>query len=142
MSGTRHGHPMGGQKMGQIRHRVPICFFAVFGYMVDGSKVPPCDGPLVKCHLISQNVLRQNNLKHLKWAQPVWVWGCGGDTGVDGHHGMLDHARTLKIPRAAIPEATEWFAQQHHLVWWLEREYGLRIDQGEPDATDVRPVSR
>jgi hypothetical protein len=115
---------MGAAKQGTIRHRVPVCFFAVFGYMVDGSPVPPCDGQLVKCHLIPKATLRRNRLGSHVWDSCVWVWGCGGPTGIAGHHGMFDHSRTLKLPRSAIPESTVLFAQQNHLVWFLDREYG------------------
>jgi hypothetical protein len=125
---------MGSQKSGPIRQRVPVCFFAVFGYMVDGSPVPPCDGGLVKCHLIPRQVLKANHLEHHVWNGCVWVWGCGGLTGIAGHHGMLDHSRTLKLPRSAIPAATETFACQHHLIWYLDREYGWQTEQAEGAA--------
>jgi hypothetical protein len=41
---------------------------------------------------------------------------------------MLDYARTIRIPRDALPLAVEEFAAEHGLTWWLEREYGLRED--------------
>jgi len=53
-----------------------------------------------------------------------WVWACGGPSGVGGHHGMLDYARTLRIPRYRLPERTEEFAQDLGLGWWLDRTYG------------------
>lgn len=126
------GHPMAGQKSGTLRHRVPICFFAAFGVMEDGSPMPPCDGELVKCHLIARQLLRREGAP--PWDGRVWVWACGGPMGNGGHHGMLDHTRTLKLPRSAIPEHTEAFAMEYGLTWWLTREYGEREDA--PVGTD------
>lgn len=88
----------------------------------------PCDGRLVKAHLIPrQLLLREIAVERSAgavWDDRVWVWACGGITGVSGHHGMLDASRTLRIPRAALPPDLEEFADEHGLGWWLDREYG------------------
>jgi uncharacterized protein (DUF2236 family) len=104
----------------------PRCFLAQFSDR-------PCDGVLRKVHLIPQRVitreLRPPNAKEmlaLVWDERVWRWACGGPMGNAGHHGMLDWARTLRIPRHAIPAETEQFAAEHGLEWWLTREYGER----------------
>lgn len=88
----------------------------------------PCDGQLRKCHLIPHRLLcRELRLRRghpTAWDERAWVWGCGGPTGIGGHHGMLDHSRTLRIPRAVLPEGLEEFAAELGLEWWLDREYG------------------
>lgn len=82
----------------------------------------PCAGRLVKAHLLPKQLLRREGLP--PWHDAVWVPLCGGPTGIGGHHGQLDHSRTLKIPRAALPPELEAYAEKHGLSWWLEREYG------------------
>jgi hypothetical protein len=84
----------------------------------------PCDGHLVKAHLIPKQLLKREGLP--LWDDAVWVPMCGGPTGIGGHHGMLDHSRTLRIPRDAIPSDLEAFAAEHGLSYWLDREYGMR----------------
>jgi hypothetical protein len=84
----------------------------------------PCDGPLVRAHLIKQQTIRREAGKQHVWDDRVWVPCCGGPTGVGGHHGQLDYARSLRIPRSALPVMVEEFAAEHGLTWWLEREYG------------------
>lgn len=32
-----------------------------------------------------------------------WVWACGGPTGVEGHHGMLDCTRSLRVDFGGLP---------------------------------------
>lgn len=108
-----------------------LCYFAVFGFMepwADGTlvKMPPCDGRLVKCHLIKRTVLRSAGCGHnLEWAEPVWTWGCGGPMGNSGHHGLFDFGR-LKLPRSAISSETEAFAERFGLGWYLDEKYGER----------------
>lgn len=103
----------------------PGCWFAM---NIIGSG--PCDGRLRKCHLIPKQLLKREFGKELgaRFAEDpaTWVWGCGGIMGNAGHHGMLDASRTLRIPRAVVPAATEQFAADHALEWWLDREYGPR----------------
>lgn len=121
------------------------CFFADF----PGAGV--CDGRLVKCHLLPRRLLklefrygiggsrgvphflvdvwpagRSKSLRALVADPRCWVWGCGGIVGSGGHHGQLDHARTLKIPREYLPRGIEEFAHELGLTWWLDREYGER----------------
>lgn len=119
------------------------CFFA------DLPGAGPCDGRLVRCHLVPRRVIAEAVQKRLHDARRAgeitreeyderiggavvranrdersWVWGCGGPMGNAGHHGMLDASRTLRVPRYRIPEATEVFAAELGLGWWLDREYG------------------
>lgn len=97
------------------------CWFA------DLPGAGPCDGVLRKCHLIPKQKIKREVGKAAMWDERVWVWGCGGPTGIGGHHGMLDYSRKLRVPRDRLPEAVEAFAEQHGLGWWLDREYGERV---------------
>lgn len=86
-----------------------------------------CDGSLVRCHLIPQQLLRRELGRGWRKAAAdprTWVWGCGGPMGCSGHHGMLDYSRTLRVPRERLPEAVVAFAAEAGLLWWLDREYG------------------
>lgn len=94
----------------------------------------PCDGELVKAHLIPKQRIRRElrlgrsdaELEALVWDERVWVPVCGGPTGIGGHHGMLDYSRTVRIPREVLPVGLEEFALEHGLGWSLERDYGPR----------------
>lgn len=101
--------------------RRPSCWFA----SLPGAG--PCDGRLRKCHLLPAQLLKREGLSRFRWHEAVWVWGCGGPMGISGHHGMLDHSRTLRVPRERLPEALETFAAEYDLDWWLDRTYGLRL---------------
>lgn len=97
------------------------------------ARVPnagPCDGRLIRAHLIPRSLLKREFGKTLgsKLAEDpaTWVWACGGALGPGGHHGQLDHSRTLRVPRVMLPRATEDFAAAHGLLWFLDREYGER----------------
>lgn len=97
------------------------CFLAPFSDK-------PCDGRLVRVHLISRSLLKRN-LSPADALRAIndprsWVWGCGGPMGNGGHHGMLDHSKTLRVPRLALPLGTEALAIETHLAWWLDRHYG------------------
>ena len=86
--------------------------------------MPPCDGRLVCCHLIPRQMLKR--LKHDEMDRRSWVWGCGGLTGIAGHHGMFDSSRRLRVPRSSIPASTEELALELGILWWLDRVYGER----------------
>jgi hypothetical protein len=43
--------------------------------------------------------------------------------GNGGHHGMLDTARTLRIPLTSLPQGTIELAVELGIDWWLDREY-------------------
>lgn len=119
----------------------PVCFFA--GWPGAGA----CDGALIAAHLIArqqinrsvrERVLREARAMTRKDARALaelqarracadprsWVPCCGGAVGLSGHHGMLDVARTLRIPRDKLPAGLEDFAAELGLTAWLDREYG------------------
>jgi hypothetical protein len=108
-----------------VRAQIEICWLGVFGVMELGDPLPPCDGQLIRVHLIPRQLLKRNGAN--QWDRRSWVWCCGGPTGIGGHHGMLDSSRTLRVPRAAIPSATEQLALELGLMWWLDETYGERV---------------
>lgn len=108
----------------------------------------PCEGRLVRCHLIDRQIIRREFESYVRReadrlgkppglalhvTQPIieaavnnwrtWVWGCGGLHGNGGHHGAFDNWQ-IDVPREALPPAVEEFAREHELEWWLERRYG------------------
>jgi hypothetical protein len=110
----------------------------------------PCEGRLVRCHLIPQQVIRRElrpmfktgpakrDLENIVWDPRTWVWACGGfGHGNMGHHGLLDNPGGIEPPRAALPDGVEEFALEwdsrlrdhgHTKGWpfqsYLERTYG------------------
>ena len=112
----------------------------------------PCEGQLVRAHLIPKQTIRKEFPKgafkidgvwisarradHLEGFDPdfrttaqmqddyrSWVPACGGICGISGHHGMLDGYR-LQIPRGWLPGDVEEYAQETGLGWYLDRTYG------------------
>jgi hypothetical protein len=83
----------------------------------------PCDGQLVRCHLIPRQLLTREGHSDLITDRRTWVPGCGGPTGIGGHHGELDTSRKLRIPLWRIPTETLLLLEEIGLGWWLEREY-------------------
>lgn len=108
------------------REENPACFLAAHGHLEKGGALPPCEGLLVRCHLIDQQEL---NRRGLEVGDPAtYVAGCGGLTGLGGHHGMFDGGspNKLRLRFADLPPNTVRFAEEHGLVPWLERKYGPR----------------
>lgn len=97
----------------------PRCFFQGWA--------GPCDGRLIRAHLIRRQVLeRELNASRKLIDDPrLWVWCCGGPTGAAGHHGALDTARTLRIPRRRLPADFIALCEELGLGWWVDREYPL-----------------
>lgn len=108
----------------------PACFLAQHGRFMVGIRpdpMPPCLGRLVRCHVIPRQLLKRHGFGHLIPDRRTWVLGCGGPTGAQGHHGAFDVTRSLWLPRAALPSATEQLAREIDQGWlwaFLEREYG------------------
>lgn len=88
----------------------------------------PCEGALIRAHLIPRQLLLRELAAEESAAaiedRRSWVPACGGIMGNAGHHGMLDTARTLRVPRDDLPRGLEELAAEVGLTWWLEREYG------------------
>lgn len=115
----------------------------------------PCDGALIRAHLIPRQLLRREFphgvlLEDGAWRKATryedryelphrnttdlcndvrsWVPCCGGPQGNAGHHGQLDHSRVLRIARDELPAAVEEFAAELGLTWFIERTYPQRKD--------------
>jgi hypothetical protein len=93
----------------------------------------PCDGALVRCHLIPRQRLKKSwaDIRH-RWTgtlqeliddRRTWVPACGGPMGVGGHHGELDFSRKLRIPIWRLPTETLLLVEAIGLDWWVVREY-------------------
>jgi hypothetical protein len=99
------------------------CWFA------DLPGAGPCDGRLVRCHLVPRQVLRRElNASRAVLDDPrLWVWGCGGPVGVGGHHGRLDSrgCDPLRIPRHRLPLEFVAWCEELGLGWYVDREFGL-----------------
>jgi hypothetical protein len=72
--------------------------------------------------LIPQQKLKRN-IEYLGdkfdlWDERIWVWGCVF------HHTALDQSRRLRLPRSAIPEGCEEFADRYGYTYFLDEEYG------------------
>ena len=97
------------------------CFLAAFSDV-------PCDGRMEKAHLVRQQTIRKalrskddvEDARAIIWDPRVWRPACYR------HHTMLDHARTLRIPREAIPAETVEYARELGLLWWVDRTYRER----------------
>ena len=90
----------------------------------------PCDGRLIRAHLIRQQVLkRELNAGRALLEDPrLWVWCCGGGVGLSGHHGQLDSSRSIRIPWHQLPPEFIELVDELGLGWWATREYGPRSE--------------
>lgn len=100
---------------------MPFCFLARYGQMELGEPMTPCEGRLIKAHILPRQLLKRHG------GDPKdprsFVFACGGIVGNAGHHGHLDSSRRLRLPRHAIPAGTQQMAEELGLVWWLDRTY-------------------
>jgi hypothetical protein len=126
---------------------MPECWFSML------PDAGPCDGRLVRCHLIPKQKIRQSIAPALP-AMPgmdemrralrttqddprCWVWGCGGPMGPGGHHGQFKPDGPRPIPRHRLPPGLEEFAAELGLEWWLDYTYGPRWDEAERAAREA-----
>ena len=102
----------------------PACWLAAHGVMENGDPMPPCQGLLIRAHLISQQELRRQGLALTTGDRRTWVMACGGISGIGGHHGLFDYGRRLlRVAFDELPPDVFEFAQEHGLIPWLERTY-------------------
>lgn len=106
-------------------------FWASAGCFLAGFATTPCEGRLIRAHLVPKQLIRREcgSLSPKGWRfiaddPRCWVWACGGITGCSAHHGAFDVARTIRIPRSGLPPELELFAAEFGLLWWLTRTYG------------------
>ena len=97
------------------------CWLAWHGRMEHGDRMPPCQGSLVRVHLIPRQLLKRNHLPQLD--PRTYVYACGGPQGNGGHHGLLDASRRLRVRYDDLPIKVKEFAAENGLEWWLERTY-------------------
>ena len=84
----------------------------------------PCEGRLVRTHLIDKQRLKRAGAD--PWDERSYVLACGGyGYGNEAHHAELDDRRLI-LPRSALPEAVEALAAEVGLEHWLDRRYGPR----------------
>jgi hypothetical protein len=99
----------------------PRCFFR------DLPDAGPCDGRLIKAHLIPRQTLRRelNASPKLIDDPRVWRWCCGGVNGTGGHHGRFDSrgCNPLRIPRHRLPADFLELTEELGLGWWVDRTY-------------------
>jgi hypothetical protein len=87
----------------------------------------PCEGRLVRVHLLDKQVLKRARLD--PWDERAWVWGCGGlGHGNEAHHGEFD-SRQLSVPRSELPSCVEDLAVEIGAERRLYRRYGPRLEQ-------------
>lgn len=95
------------------------CFFA--GWEGAG----PCSGRLVRAHLCKQQVLEREGHGDVVWDPRSWVWVCGGiGYGNAGHHGQMDHARSLRIGIEMLPTGFLELMEELSMTWWIVKHYG------------------
>jgi hypothetical protein len=114
----------------------PECFFAKYAISESNEPVSPCDGRLVRCHLIPRQrlretaqykALRSNRARQFFLYDPrSWVWGCGGGVGLAGHHGQFDTNFRIRVPRCHLPPGVEELAVELDLLWYLDKKFGPR----------------
>jgi hypothetical protein len=113
-----------------------VCWLSKHGHMEHGDPMTPCDGELIRAHLIPKQLLIREGLNPMD--PRTFVWACGGPTGLGGHHGMLDQSRKLRVAREALPALLEQFAFEQGLGWYLDRTYlrgaGKPLEAAPPGA--------
>jgi hypothetical protein len=84
----------------------------------------PCDGQLVRAHLIKEQTLRREAPDADPKDPRVWVPACGGPMGNAGHQAMYKPDGFRPVPRDVLPLELEEFAAEYGLGWYLARIYG------------------
>jgi hypothetical protein len=108
-----------------VNDETPTCWLRTFG---SGD----CYGRLVRAHLIPQQTLKKEIsyvCPQILWDPRVWVWACGGVMGQGSHHGMFDAHRII-VPYVDLPVGLLEFAEEHGLLWYLEKHYPTMSEQG------------
>ena len=95
----------------------PRCFF------LDFPNSGPCEGRLTRAHLVKRQVLEREGHGRRIHDPRSWIWVCGGITGCSGHHGAMDHARTLRIPRNMLPAGFVAMMEEIGMDWYLAKHY-------------------
>lgn len=100
-----------------LRPRSPLNGFSDPCWLAKFDPEHECSGLVVRCHLIKEQWLRD----HLgmtvveRWHPDFWVPGCGGPTGIGGHHGRLDYG-DIKLKRTDLPTKIERRAREDERI--------------------------
>lgn len=88
--------------------RSPINPFSTPCWLARFDPEHECEGVVVRCHLVKEQWLRDRLGLTVaeRWDPAFWVPGCGGPTGIGGHHGRLD-AGLLRLDRRDLPARLE-----------------------------------
>ena len=114
----------------ELRKQKPEVPFNIFSERCQLARFDPdhpCEGPVVRCHLIQEQwLLNTLGLSMFDaWHEDFWIPGCNGlGTPHGGHHFRLDNG-LLKIDREFLPARLERRAAlDDRIEAKLEREYG------------------
>ncbi len=91
----------------------------------------PCEPGLFRdpVHLIPKQTLRRRGFEDV-WDERVWVPSCRF------HHARFDRY-ALEVPRSALPQSLETFAEEHGFEGYLDRRFGVR--SSEPAVERNKP---
>lgn len=73
-------------------------------------------------HIIPKRHLKQEGLKDLIWDERIALGLCGY------HHARHENYRE-RVPRSLLPKSVYQFAEEHGLMWLLDREYPEENEQ-------------
>jgi hypothetical protein len=103
----------------------PRCFFADWD-------VGPCDGQLVRAHLVKRQALRRAGHAEAITDPRSFVWCCGGPQGNGGHHGKLDSGQ-LRVGIERLPlgfvELMRELSMTHYIVKFYGRPRSARLER-------------
>ena len=85
-----------------------------------------CEGRYDRAHIgLSQQFLSQQGLHGLTCDPRLYRYCCRAS-----HH-RLDNG-FIRLSRSDLPASVEAFAQEHDLLWRLDRDYGPKASAQEP----------
>lgn len=96
----------------------PSCFFE--GWHGAGS----CSGRLVRAHLCKQQVLEREGHPGAVQDPRSWIPVCGGiGYGNAGHHGQMDHSRSLRIGIEQLPTGFLELMAELGMTWYVVKHF-------------------
>lgn len=103
---------------------MPDCFFKGL------PDAGPCEGRLVKCHLVKRQTL-DRELGKAEGRKAIaadwsWVLGCGGAMGPGGHHGQFKPDGPKPIPLSMLPVDFTRRMAELGLWWYVERTFNRK----------------
>lgn len=88
------------------------------------------DTRIVAHHIVAQQHLNRIGLGHL-------LWDVANGLAVSERVHRRHHAGLERIERRFVPERAEEFAARLGLGWYLDKHYGLVVDQGGEDELAI-----